>query len=83
MGFLKELNHDFGQNLKFPLLFFLNKMGLEGMFDDHVVKEQAQLDKKKIVTLHSCHTETFEGINPWFWTKIGNFHNMYIYFLTK
>ena len=47
MDFLKELNHDFGQNLKFPLFFFLNKMGLEVMFDDHVVKEQAQLDKKK------------------------------------
>ena len=34
-----------------------NKMGLEVMFDDGVVKEQAHLDKK-IVILHSCHTET-------------------------
>ena len=39
-------------------------MGLEVMFDDHVVKEQASLNKK-IVILHSCHTETFfEGANP-------------------
>ena len=45
MDFLKELTHDFGQNLKFPLCFF-GQMGLEVMFDDHVVKEQAHLDKK-------------------------------------
>ena len=45
MDFLKELTHDFGQNLKCPL-FFLDKIGLEVMFDDHVVKEQAHLDKK-------------------------------------
>ena len=39
-------------------------MGLEVMFDDNVVKQQAHLDKK-IVILHSCHTETFfEGGNP-------------------
>ena len=64
MDFLKELTHDFGQNLKFPHCFFLDKMGLEVMFDDHVVKEQAHLDKK-IVIFNSCHTETFfEGVNP-------------------
>ena len=28
------------------VLFFLDKIGLEVMFDDHVVKEQAHLDKK-------------------------------------
>ena len=47
MDFLKELTHDFNQNSKFPLcFFFLDKMGLEVMFDDHVVKQQAHLDKK-------------------------------------
>ena len=45
MDFLKELTHDFGQNLKCPLFFWV-KIGLEVMFDDHVVKEQAHLDKK-------------------------------------
>jgi len=54
-------------------------MGLEVMFDDHVVKEQAHLDIK-IVILHSCRTETFfEGVNPWFWTKIGNFNNVFFF----
>ena len=56
------------------LSFFLDKMGLEVMFDDHVVKEQAHFDKK-IVILNSCHTGTFFEVNSWFWTKIGNFHN--------
>ena len=44
MDYLKELTHDFGQNLKSPLCFcFWTK---KVMFDDHVVKEQAHLDKK-------------------------------------
>ena len=39
-------------------------MGLEVMFDDHVVKEQANLDEKLLI-LHSCRTDTFyEGVNP-------------------
>ena len=42
----------------FLFVFVLDKMGLEVMFDDNVVKQQAHLDKK-IVILHSCHTETF------------------------
>ena len=56
-------------------------MGLEVVLDDHVVKEQAYLNKK-IVILPSCHTETlFEGVNLWFWTKIGNFD--VFFFLNK
>ena len=38
----------------FLFVFVLDKMGLEVMFDDHVVKQQAHLDQK-IVILHSCH----------------------------
>ena len=33
-------------------------MGIEIMFDDHLVKEQAQLDKE-ILILHSCNIEIF------------------------
>ena len=33
------------KNLKFPISLFLNKMGIEIMFDEHLVKEQAHLDK--------------------------------------
>ena len=52
LDFLKELTHDFGQNWNF-LFFVLDKMGPEVMFDDHVVKEQAHLDKKTLI-LQSC-----------------------------
>ena len=33
-------------------------MGIEITFDDHLVKEQAHLDKK-ILILNCCHTEIF------------------------
>ena len=33
-------------------------MGIELTFDDHLVKEQAHLDKK-ILILNRCHTEIF------------------------
>ena len=34
------------KNLKFPISLFLDKMGIEIMFDDHLVKKQPHLDKK-------------------------------------
>ena len=55
--FSEGLTHDFGQKLKISYLF-LGKMGIEITFDDHLVKEQAHLDKK-ILILHCCHTEIF------------------------
>ena len=33
------------KNVKFPISLFLNKMGIEIMFDDNLVKKQAHLDK--------------------------------------
>ena len=33
------------KNLKFPICLFLGKLGIEIMFGDHLVKEQAHLDK--------------------------------------
>ena len=46
--FSTGLTHDFGQNWKFRLNLFLNKMGLEIMFADHQVRKQAFLDYKNI-----------------------------------
>ena len=40
-------------------------MGIEIMFDDHVVNEKPTKTKKKKLILHSCHAEIFfEGVNP-------------------
>ena len=46
--FSTGLTHDFGQNWKFRLNLFLNKMGPEKMFadHDHQVRKQAFLDYK-------------------------------------
>ena len=48
MDFLKELTHDFGQILKFRLCLFLDKLGPDFMFNDHVVRKNAILDYKNI-----------------------------------
>ena len=56
--FSEGLTHDFGQKLKISICLFLGKMGIKITFDDHLVKEQAHLDKK-ILILHCCHTEIF------------------------
>ena len=42
--FSKGLTHDSGQKLEFFPLLALNKIGLEMMFPDHPVREQAFLD---------------------------------------
>ena len=36
------------------------------MLDDHLVKEQALFDKKILFYLVAL-------VNPWFWSKIGNY----------
>ena len=50
-----RLTHDFRQKLQvsslfrhFPACLFLDNRGLEIMFDDHLVREQALLDFKNI-----------------------------------
>ena len=56
-------------------------MGIEITFDDHLVKEQAHLDKKNIDFKLLPYWDFFEGVKPWFWTKIGSF--LFVLFLTK
>ena len=60
-SFLKELTHDFGEkSVIFLFVFFLlfNKISLEIMSHDHLVKKQALLDYKKWI-LHSCNIGIF------------------------
>ena len=49
MEFLKELTHDFDQNLKILSLFVFGQNGpWSHILDDHVVRKQATLDYKNI-----------------------------------
>ena len=43
--FLKWLSDDFHKKIEnLPFCLFLNKMGFENMFDDHLVRKQALID---------------------------------------
>ena len=60
-SFLKELTHDFGEKsviFLFVFFFLFNKISLEIMSHDHLVKKQALLDYKKWI-LHSCNIGIF------------------------
>ena len=46
------------KNLKFPISLFLDKMGIEIMFDEHQVKKTSP-PRQILLILHSCYTKTF------------------------
>ena len=62
--------------------FDFGQMSLEIMFDDHPSRKQAFLDYTKIDSKQWPHWDFFEGVNPWFWSKIGNF-TLFCLFLDK
>ena len=43
------------------------------MSDDHLVQKQALLDDTKNQFLIIAILKFFKGVNPWFWSKTGNF----------
>ena len=49
------------------------QMSLEIMFDDHPSRKQAFLDYTNIDFTQWPYCDFFKGVNPWFWSKIGNF----------
>ena len=66
MEFLKELTHDFGQNLEISSLFVFGQNGpWSHILDDHVVKKQAILDYKKY-WFYIVAILDWKGGNPWF-----------------
>ena len=53
--------------------FDFGQMSVEIMFDDHPSRKQAFLDYTNIDSKQWPYWDFFEGVNPWFWSKIGNF----------
>ena len=43
------------------------------MFDDHPSRKQAFLDYTNIDSKQWPYWDFFRGVNPWFWSKSGNF----------
>ena len=62
--------------------FDFGQMSLEIMFDDHPSRKQAFLDYTNIDSKQWPYWDFFEGVNPWFWSKIGNF-TLFCLFLDK
>ena len=68
---MKDLTHDFGEKSEI-FLFVFNKISLEIMSHDHLVRKQALLDYKKWI-LHSSNIWIFfRRINPCVWSKNEN-----------
>ena len=53
--------------------FDFGQMSLEIMFDDHTSTKQAFLDYTNIDSKQWPYWDFFKGVNPWFWSKSGNF----------
>ena len=67
----KGFTYDFSKNWNSPLCLFLDKMGLEIMFNGHPRRKQATLDYK--ISIYKVATLDFlKEVNPRFWSKIGN-----------
>ena len=70
----KGLTHDFVQKLeKISSQCDFGQMSLKIMFDDHPSRKQALLDHTNIDFTQWPYWDFFEGVNPWFWSKIGKF----------
>ena len=60
------------KNCKFPLRLFYEKMGLEVVFNDYIVRKQALLDYKLCIS-HSCHIGIFKRGQPMILVKNSKF----------
>ena len=68
--FLKGLTHGFGQKLEIFFCLFIDRIGLEIIFDDQWGRKQALLDYKNLY-LQSRDTEIFsKGLTPDFGQKL-------------
>ena len=64
---------------KWPLfqLFFLRIIDQKNVFYDIPERKNAFLDYKKKKVKKSKNWHSFKGVNPWFWSKNGDFFNLF------
>ena len=62
----------------FPKLFFLGNIAQENVFYDIQEKKNAFIGykKRKFKTSKTWHFP--KGVNPWFWSKNGQFSNLFL-----
>ena len=57
--------------------FFLGNIGQENVFYDILERKNAFLGHKNKKFKKSKNWHFFKGVNPWFWSKNGNFSNIF------
>ena len=75
--FSKGVNPWFwSKNVHFSKLIFLNNIGKENVFYDILERKNAILGYKNKKFKNSKNWDFFKGVNPWFWSKNGDFSNL-------
>ena len=64
---------------KWPVFqfFFLANIGQENIFYKILERKKAFLGYKNKTFKQSKNRHFYKGVNPWFWSKNGNFSNFY------
>ena len=65
------------QRWPFFQLFFLGNIGQENVFYDILERKNTFLGYKNMKSKKSKNWHFSKGINPWFWTKNGDFSNFF------
>ena len=68
------------KNGHFSKVFFLGNIGKENVFHYNLEEKKAFLAYKKRKLKKSKNWHFFKGVNPWFWTKNGNFSRRFFLF---
>ena len=73
--FSKGLTHGFGPKMAFFPTFFYGNIGQENVFYDILHRKNAFVDYKNKKLKKSKNWHFPRGVNPWFWSKNGQFTN--------
>ena len=65
------------QKSPFFKLFFLGSIGQENVFYDILERKNAFLSYKNKKLKKAKNWNFFKGVNPWFWSKNGDFSNFF------
>ena len=78
--FSKGVNPWFwSKNGHFSNFFFLGNIGQENVFDDILEPKIAFLGYKNKKFKKSKNWHFSKGVNPWFWSKNGNYSNFFFF----
>ena len=77
--FSKGVTHGCGSNMAIFESFFSGNKGQENVFYDIVERNYVFLSYKNKKSKNSKYSYFFKGVNPWFWSKNGNFSTFFFF----